>query len=50
MTTGCRSPTKMAASAASKPEYPEGTEANDVFIVEGTQERYGSKRASEVYG
>ena len=28
--------------------YEEGLQANDVFIVEGRQERYGSKRAREL--
>lgn len=29
-------------------DFDEGTAANDVFIVEGSQERYGSKMAWEV--
>ena len=29
-------------------EYEDGLMGNDVFIVEGRQERYGSKRAWEV--
>lgn len=29
-------------------EYEDGLQANDVFIVEGRQERYGSKRAWEL--
>lgn len=28
--------------------YEDGLQANDVFIVEGQQERYGSKRAWEI--
>ena len=37
-------PHEEGCPATGDPEYPDGTEANDVFIVEGTQERYGSKR------
>ena len=31
--------------AGGEPEYGEGCAANDVFIVEGRQERYGDKAA-----
>ncbi|MCZ2108976.1 MAG: hypothetical protein LC118_05325 [Dehalococcoidia bacterium] len=34
--------------AAEDEEFEHGLHANDVFIVEGRQERYGSKRAWEV--
>jgi hypothetical protein len=34
--------------AAGEVEYEDGLQANDVFIVEGRQERYGSKSAWEL--
>jgi hypothetical protein len=34
-----------SAAAAENGEYGDGLAANDVFIVEGLQERYGSKDA-----
>ena len=40
-------PHEEGCPALGEPEYPEATAANDVFIVEGSQERYGSKRAWE---
>jgi hypothetical protein len=35
-------------SGTVEPEYGAGLQPNDVFIVEGRQERYGSKKAWEV--
>ena len=36
------------AAETNDDEYPDGLQANDVFIVEGRQERYGDKRAWEL--
>jgi len=38
-------PHEEGCPAGEEPEYGDGTQANDVFIVEGMQERYGHKGA-----
>ena len=38
-------PHEESCPAGEEPEYGDGLEANDVFIVEGRQERYGNKDA-----
>jgi hypothetical protein len=38
-------PHEEGCPAGEEREYPDGTAANDVFIVEGQQERYGNKGA-----
>ena len=38
-------PHEEGCPAGGEPQYPDGAEARDVFIVEGAQERYGSKAA-----
>lgn len=40
-----RHPHEEECPALAEPEYEPGLSGNDVFIVEGQQERYGSKRA-----
>ena len=41
-------PHEEGCPAADEPEYGDGLQPNDVFIVEGRQERYGSKKAWEM--
>lgn len=38
-------PREDGCRAVEEPQYPDGTEANDVFIIEGAPERYGSQAA-----
>ncbi len=38
-------PHEEGCDAADDERYPDGCAANDVFIVEGSQERYGRKAA-----
>ncbi len=42
-------PHEAGRAAADDKEYEDGLRGNDVFIVEGRQERYGDKNAWAVY-